>query len=257
MKKILSLWLIVLCLLPSSAFGQKITTTGGGKGTPPPPDTTPPVVSIIAPAANAAVANTITIVADANDNRGVVSVQFKVDGSNLGSADATCPFSTPWVSSSVSDGPHTLSAVAKDAANNTATATITVTVANGTPAGDTLLLSDHFDDNLLDATKWATGSLQSVTANPAVTVAESGQRFNWTSLVANGTGANYNGITSVSAYDLTGGYAYVSVPAQVEKVVMRIPDVEERITAMRSYMKRRREVRDKKSGETRVNQDAV
>ena len=45
--------------------------------------------------------------------------------------------------------------------------------------------------------------------------------------------------------------------AQVEKVVMKIPDAEERITAVRNYMKRRREVRDKKSGETRVNQGAV
>ena len=45
--------------------------------------------------------------------------------------------------------------------------------------------------------------------------------------------------------------------AQVEKVVMRIPDAEERIAAMRRYMKRRREDRDKKSGETRVNKDAV
>ena len=34
--------------------------------------------------------------------------------------------------------------------------------------------------------------------------------------------------------------------AQVEKVVMKIPDVEERIAAMRSYIKRRKEVGDKK-----------
>ncbi|HYP26753.1 MAG TPA: hypothetical protein VE262_08550 [Blastocatellia bacterium] len=45
--------------------------------------------------------------------------------------------------------------------------------------------------------------------------------------------------------------------AQVEKVVMRMPDAEERISAMRGYMKRRREVGDKRTGETRVNQDAV
>lgn len=211
MKKSVAAWLLIICML-TSAFGQRVATTGAGKGSPPAPDTTPPVVSIIAPAADATVANTLTIVADANDNRGVVSVQFKVDGVNLGSADATCPFSMPWVTTDAADGPHTLSAVAKDAANNTATATINVTVANGAPAGDTLLLADDFDDNLLDATKWTTGALQSVTFNPAVTVAESSQRYNWTALVANGTGANYNGITSASAYDLTGGYAYVSVP---------------------------------------------
>jgi len=41
--------------------------------------------------------------------------------------------------------------------------------------------------------------------------------------------------------------------AQLEKVVIRIPDAEERIAAVRSYMKRRREVRDKTSGEAAVN----
>ena len=45
--------------------------------------------------------------------------------------------------------------------------------------------------------------------------------------------------------------------AQLEKVVMRMPDAEDRIAAMRSYMKRRGEARDKRSGGTRVNQDAV
>lgn len=45
--------------------------------------------------------------------------------------------------------------------------------------------------------------------------------------------------------------------AQLEKVVTRMPDAQERIAAMRSYMKRRREVSDKRSGETRVDQDAV
>ena len=45
--------------------------------------------------------------------------------------------------------------------------------------------------------------------------------------------------------------------AQVEKVVMRMADAEERIAAMRSYMKRRREVGDKRPGEARVNQDTL
>lgn len=45
--------------------------------------------------------------------------------------------------------------------------------------------------------------------------------------------------------------------AQLEKVVMRMPDAEERIATIRSYMKRRKEVGDKKSGGTPVNQDAV
>jgi hypothetical protein len=41
--------------------------------------------------------------------------------------------------------------------------------------------------------------------------------------------------------------------AQLEKVMKRMPDAEERIAAIRSYMKGRKEVRDKRSGETPVN----
>src|SRR5439155_14852369 len=47
-------------------------------------DTTPPAVSISAPAANATVSGSATVSATATDNVGVVGVQFKLDGANLG-----------------------------------------------------------------------------------------------------------------------------------------------------------------------------
>src|SRR2546425_8968119 len=55
-----------------------------------PPDTTPPTVSITAPAASATVAGTVTVSASATDNVGVVGVQFKLDGANVG-AEVTSP----------------------------------------------------------------------------------------------------------------------------------------------------------------------
>jgi hypothetical protein len=101
---------------------------------PPPADTTPPTVSITAPANGATVTGSVTVTAMASDNVGVLGVQFKLDGANLGAEDTTSPYSITWDATTATQGTHTLTAVARDAAGNTTTsAPITVTVANGTP----------------------------------------------------------------------------------------------------------------------------
>ncbi len=56
-------------------------------------DTTAPDVSISAPAAGAALSGTTTLTATASDDVGVQSVQFRVDGNNVGAADTTSPYS--------------------------------------------------------------------------------------------------------------------------------------------------------------------
>jgi YD repeat-containing protein len=69
-----------------------------------------------------------------------------MDGANQGAEDTTSPYSTVWNTTTLSNGNHTLTAVARDAAGNTTTATtITVNVNNvviqpdttapGTPTG--------------------------------------------------------------------------------------------------------------------------
>src|SRR5437870_2001021 len=87
-----------------------------------PTDITPPTVSIIAPAAGATVGGTITVSASAADNVGIVGVQFKVDGVNLGAELTAAPYSIFWNSALAAQGVHTLTAVARDAAGNSATA---------------------------------------------------------------------------------------------------------------------------------------
>jgi hypothetical protein len=92
-------------------------------------DTTPPTVAITAPANGATVAGTITVSASATDNVGVVGVQFKLDGVNLGAEITKAPYTLAWITSTASQGAHTLTAVARDAAGNTATSSsVTVTV---------------------------------------------------------------------------------------------------------------------------------
>lgn len=100
----------------------------GGAG-----DTTAPTVSLTAPTAGATVSGNVTVSANATDNVGVAGVQFKLDGNDLGSEDTTSPYSTTWNAATASNGSHTLTAVARDAAGNTTTSsTVTVTVTGGT-----------------------------------------------------------------------------------------------------------------------------
>ena len=93
------------------------------------PDVTPPLVSISNPANNAEVNGVISVTANASDDRGVVGVQFKLDGSNLGAEDTSSPYSVSWDTSGSPTGSHVLTAVARDAAGNTTTSDpITVNV---------------------------------------------------------------------------------------------------------------------------------
>src|SRR5207245_591052 len=63
---------------------------------PPSADTTPPTVSITAPAAGASVSGTVAVSASATDDVGVVGVQFKLDGVNLGAEVTRAPYSISW-----------------------------------------------------------------------------------------------------------------------------------------------------------------
>lgn len=95
-------------------------------------DVTPPTVSISSPAAGTTVSATVTVSANAGDNVGVVGVQFKLDGVNLGAEDTAAPYSISWDTTKSSNGSHVLTAVARDAAGNLSTsAGVGVNVSNG------------------------------------------------------------------------------------------------------------------------------
>jgi chitodextrinase len=103
-----------------------------------PPDTTAPAVNITAPANGATVSGTTAVSASASDNVGVAGVQFRLDGANLGAEDTSSPYSVSWNTASASEGSHSLTAVARDAAGNTTTsAAVNVTVDNVPPSDTT------------------------------------------------------------------------------------------------------------------------
>jgi Bacterial Ig domain len=95
---------------------------------PPPP---PPTVSMTAPAFGSTVSGTTTVSATASDNAGIAGVQFKLDGVNLGAEVTSAPYAIRWDTTTVTNASHTLTAVARDTAGNTATANrVTVQVFN-------------------------------------------------------------------------------------------------------------------------------
>jgi len=120
----------------SSLFRQiEISLTSG---TPPPSDTTPPTISLTTPSSGSTVSgSSVTVSATASDNIGVSGVQFLLDGTNLQSEDTTSPYSILWNTTTTTNGSHTLTARARDAAGNTTTSNgVTVTVDNGPLVGD-------------------------------------------------------------------------------------------------------------------------
>jgi hypothetical protein len=106
-----------------------VTSASGGG-----PDTTPPAVAMTTPTAGSTVSATIAVAANASDAGGVAGVQFYLDGAILQAEDTSAPYAIDWDTRTTGDGTHTLTAVARDAAGNTATsAAVVVTVSNAAP----------------------------------------------------------------------------------------------------------------------------
>ena len=96
------------------------------------PDTTDPVVSVTDPTVADYVSGAgVTLTASATDDVAVAGTTFYVDSVVEGSEDTSSPYSITWDSTGVSDGEHTVFAVARDTSDNYATSTtITFSVLN-------------------------------------------------------------------------------------------------------------------------------
>jgi hypothetical protein len=101
----------------------------------------PPSVTITNPADGSTVSSSLSVTANASDDTGVTQVEFFVDSASIG-VDATAPYSTTWDTTSVSDGAHTLSAVATDDIGQTGSDSVSVTVANNTGSPTSVHIGD-------------------------------------------------------------------------------------------------------------------
>lgn len=121
----------------------------------PPADTTPPVVSVTNPIDSSTVSGDIAFSANATDAVGVVGVQFKIDGVNVGAEDTSSPYSITIDTTTLTDASHSFTAVARDAAgNSTTSSTISVTVDNTVLAPGELLLYEPAEDLNLTSRGW-------------------------------------------------------------------------------------------------------
>jgi hypothetical protein len=90
-----------------------------------------PQVSLVAPASGATLSGTVTVEAQAADNLGVSRVEFYVDNV-LRAVASAAPYRWSFDTTTAANGPHTLSAVAYDAAGNSAVASVAVVTQNAT-----------------------------------------------------------------------------------------------------------------------------
>ncbi len=178
-------------------------------------DTTPPSVSVTTPTDGSTATGIATITATASDGVGVVGVQFKLDSTTtIESEDTTNPYSVSWDSTAASNGSHTLSAVAHDAAGNYATSTVTVTVSNTSSSSSSssnsttislaagngpISSSNAFDPRLITEhsitpANPATTSVKSITNTVEITVTTPGdtRNSNQNQTIATGSGFQFS-----------------------------------------------------------------
>ena len=152
-----------------------------------------------APANGATVSGTVNVNANASDNIGVIGVQFLLDGANFGVEDTTAPYTLAWNTTAATNGTHSLTARARDAAANTTTsASRTVTVANAAATGPVAAYA--FNEGAGTTVTDASPSAVNATATSP----------NWTTGGRYGAAITFNGtttrVTRNSPLTLTGAF---------------------------------------------------
>jgi hypothetical protein len=101
-----------------------------------------PTVAITSPANGATVSGTVSVTGTASDTVTLSSVQVSVDSGSFSTASGTSNWTFSFNAGSLSNGPHTLTAKATDAAGVSATSSpVAITVSNGSLAADCTLFA--------------------------------------------------------------------------------------------------------------------
>jgi uncharacterized repeat protein (TIGR02543 family) len=104
---------------------------------------TAPTVNITAPAANSVVSgSSVPLAASAAATDGIASVQFQVDGSNVGSPVTAAPYQYTWDSTTVANGTHNITAVATDVDGVATTSVVAAINVNNAVAPGTNLIGN-------------------------------------------------------------------------------------------------------------------
>ena len=127
------------------------TCGGGGGSTGPEEDTTPPLITIQNPLSGSTIGGIVNIEIIAQDNVGISKVEILVNNSIIETLNTT-PYTYQYNTSQLSDGSHTLSAMAYDTSENATLAQpilVNVDNTNNRPSKIYLKVYDHniFEDS--------------------------------------------------------------------------------------------------------------
>lgn len=93
----------------------------------------PPALSITEPTSEGTLTGMATVSANASDDRGILQVEFFVDGVSIG-MDSITPYSVLWDTTAMADGGHIITATATDTIGQTTDVAMDVTVDNTVPS---------------------------------------------------------------------------------------------------------------------------
>jgi len=216
--------------VPTGTGGNCTTTTN-----------TAPTVSVTAPTSGGTVSGTTTLSATAaatTTGATITSVQFQVDGTNVGTADTTAPYSYSWNTSSVSNGTHTITAIATDSNGlKTTSSSVTVTVKNGDTTPPTVNLTNPTNNQTVKGTVAVTATASDnvgvtkvqfyVDGVLASSVTASPYSYTWdTTKVANGSH-----ILRAAAYDAAGNVGNSQINVTVQNADTQPPSKPTGVTA--------------------------
>lgn len=180
-----------------------------------------PTISITAPTGGSTASGTaLTLSAAASDDIGVLGVQFKVDGTNLGAEITTAPYTTTFNTTTVANGSHTITAVARDTDGLTTTsAGVAITVNNTAPAPDVIVTSVTYANGIFGCTIKNQGTLPTPTGiDVGVGYSVDGVYKTWGGLASPPLAAG------ASATIGTNGDPYI-IPSGVHTIVAYVDDV--------------------------------
>jgi hypothetical protein len=167
-----------------------------------------PTVSITAPGSGATVSGSATVTASASVSSPATlsSIQFQLDGANLGSAGSSTPYSITWNTTTASNGSHALTAIATDSqGRSTTSSAVSVTVSNGSGGGTPFITSFSSTSLRNDFGGWVGMSI--TTGGTQLNVTQVGRIC----VSGNGSTHTLKFVLASSGADVSGGSAMVNM----------------------------------------------
>ena len=194
----------VVNVVVTNPDNQSATLTNGYTYSAPPPPAAP-TISSVTPNSGTTAGGTSVTVTGTNFTSGASLSFGGVQASNVVVASSTSITAT-----TPAHAAGAVNVVVTNPDNQSATLTNGFTYTSA-PPGETVLLVDDFNDNVLNATKWVSNNVFSGFTDTSVAVSEKNQRLEIGALKQNLSGSHYNGIRSATSYNFSGAYAYIEI----------------------------------------------